>query len=374
LLGALHGHSGLPLSARLLAMLHLFADELDPARTLLEKELRVSSEEGDEMQVARTLPRLAALEVRSGSWAVAEAHLRQLENVVERTGQSGVGCKGLTVTAYLDTLRGREVAARAAGEGALAVAVEGGEAWQIADTLAMFGFLELSTGQLAAAGAQLDRAEEINQRIGFGEPGILRHHADHIESLIGLGELDRAAAALERFEQQAQQTGGAWALATSARCRGLLLASEGDLAGAQRSLERAVDEHERLPIPFELGRTLLCLGQVLRRQKQRTAARESLGRALEIFETLGARLWADKARAEFERTHVREAPHELTPTEERVAGLAAAGLTNKKIAERLFISPKTVESNLARVYRKLDIGSRAELGARMAEREHVRNT
>ena len=100
------------------------------------------------------------------------------------------------------------------------------------------------------------------------------------------------------------------------------------------------------------------------------AARELLERAAEIFETIGASLWAGRARAELARTHVREAPLELTPTEERVAELAAAGLTNKTIAERLFVSPKTVEGNLARVYRKLGIRSRAELGRVMAEREH----
>ncbi|HXF97701.1 MAG TPA: helix-turn-helix transcriptional regulator, partial [Gaiellaceae bacterium] len=67
--------------------------------------------------------------------------------------------------------------------------------------------------------------------------------------------------------------------------------------------------------------------------------------------------------------HVREAPDELSPTEERVAALAASGLTNRQIGERLFLSPKTVEANLARAYRKLGIRSRAELGARMAARE-----
>ena len=81
---------------------------------------------------------------------------------------------------------------------------------------------------------------------------------------------------------------------------------------------------------------------------------------------MGAPLWAEKARAELDRTHLREAPRSLTPSELRVAELAASGLTNKRIAERLFMSPKTVEANLARVYAKLGIASRAELGARMA--------
>ena len=92
-------------------------------------------------------------------------------------------------------------------------------------------------------------------------------------------------------------------------------------------------------------------------------------RALETFETIGARLWAARAQSELERTGVRHsAGDELTPTELRVAGLAAQGLTNRRIAETLFVSAKTVEANLARIYLKLGIRSRAELGAAMVER------
>ena len=89
--------------------------------------------------------------------------------------------------------------------------------------------------------------------------------------------------------------------------------------------------------------------------------------ALAVFEGVGASLWAKRARAELARVPVRRAPGDLTPTEERIAALAATGLTNRVIAEQIFVSPKTVEANLARVYRKLGISSRAELGARMAE-------
>jgi DNA-binding NarL/FixJ family response regulator len=154
-------------------------------------------------------------------------------------------------------------------------------------------------------------------------------------------------------------------MATAGRCRGLLLVARGDPTGAVTQLQQALSHHHRIDMPFELARTLLCLGRVQRRAKQRKEARETLTRALEIFERVGAPLWADKARAELDRTHMREAPSTLTPTEQRVAELAAGGLTNKRIAERLFMSPKTVEANLARVYAKLGIASRAELGARM---------
>ena len=122
---------------------------------------------------------------------------------------------------------------------------------------------------------------------------------------------------------------------------------------------------------MERARTLLVLGQVLRRRKQRREARAAFEEALDVFEHVGASSWAARARDELARVPVRRAPAELTPTEERIAGLAATGLTNRVIAEQIFVSPKTVEANLARVYRKLAIRSRAELGRAMAERERA---
>jgi DNA-binding NarL/FixJ family response regulator len=104
-------------------------------------------------------------------------------------------------------------------------------------------------------------------------------------------------------------------------------------------------------------------------------ARDALTKSIAIFEELGSPLWAEKARAERGRLGLRKgAADELTPTEETVASLAASGLRNREIAERIFVSPKTVEANLSRVYRKLGIHSRAELGARMAERERLTKT
>jgi DNA-binding NarL/FixJ family response regulator len=100
---------------------------------------------------------------------------------------------------------------------------------------------------------------------------------------------------------------------------------------------------------------------------QKKAAREALDQALAIFEELGARLWADKARAELARISGRRASgDELTETETRVAALAAQGSSNKEIASALFMGVSTVESHLSHVYRKLGIRSRAGLGARLA--------
>jgi DNA-binding CsgD family transcriptional regulator len=201
---------------------------------------------------------------------------------------------------------------------------------------------------------------------GVGEPIGVLFLPVALEALVQLDKLDRAEALLDTFQRRARELDRVWALATGERCRGLVLAARGDLSGAAERFRQSLVEHQRLEMPFELARTLLCFGQVQRRRKLRKEAREALGKALEIFDRLGSPLWAAEARAELERTHVRVAPAELTPSEQRVAELAGSGLTNKQIAERLFLSPKTIEANLGRAYTKLGIGSRAELGAKMA--------
>src|SRR6266516_4253057 len=137
----------------------------------------------------------------------------------------------------------------------------------------------------------------------------------------------------------------------------------------QRSdCEQALAEHGRIAMPFELARTMLVLGRLQRRRGRRRDAKASLEVALEIFTNLDTRLWTEKAQRELARLGIRRgAGVGLTPSEERIAQLAASGQTNRQVAAAMLISPKTVEANLARVYQKLDIRSRAELGRRMAE-------
>jgi DNA-binding CsgD family transcriptional regulator len=233
--------------------------------------------------------------------------------------------------------------------------------------LRALGFLELSLGNTAAAVPLLARAVDNAESFGIREPGVYRVHADLIEALIGTGELDRAEAVLDGFERHARTSAITWSLATSARCRGLLLAARGDVDAAERSLEAALREHERLPMPFERARTLLALGLLQRRRNRRRRADDVLAQALAVFDELGAPLWAARTRSELRPLGGRPTSRvALTPAEQRVADLAGSGLTNRQVAAALYISPKTVESSLARVYRKLEIRSRAELGAHSA--------
>jgi DNA-binding NarL/FixJ family response regulator len=118
--------------------------------------------------------------------------------------------------------------------------------------------------------------------------------------------------------------------------------------------------------PLELARTLLSLGRVRRQAQHKRAARETLERALEIFEQLGARPWVDRTRSELRRIGGRIASaHELSETERRIAELVVAGCRNRDVAAELSLSPNTVAWNLSKIYRKLGVGSRTELAARV---------
>jgi DNA-binding CsgD family transcriptional regulator len=202
---------------------------------------------------------------------------------------------------------------------------------------------------------------------GFGEPALFRFHGDAIETLLALGQTEEAAALLAELEEQGRALERVWALTVASRCRALLNAAAGEFDRAYEELDRALELHERLQEPFERGRTLLVLGTIQRRDRKKRAARESLERALAVFDELGASLWSEKARAELARIGGRaSAPGALTPTEERVATLVAAGRTYREVADALFVSPKTVQWNLSKIYRKLGVRSRGELAAKLA--------
>jgi len=233
-------------------------------------------------------------------------------------------------------------------------------------SVGVLGRLELTLGQAEAAARYLSELPDQLLARGLNDP-TQPIWPDAIETLIALGDLERAGLYLDAFEQNAQKLTSGWASACVARCRGLLCAAEGDLDGAFAAFDRSLLQLDRTPFPLERGRTLLCQGAVRRQAMRKRAAREALEQALALFEELGARLWAEKARAELGRISGRRAEgDELTETEARVAQLAAGGRSNKEIAAELFMGLSTVEAHLSHVYRKLGVRSRAGLGARLA--------
>ena len=223
------------------------------------------------------------------------------------------------------------------------------------------GLAELASGETGSADRHLTEALEVFERVAFREPAIWRVDGDAIEAALAVGDVDRAQGLLARFEECAARSGIPWSLAVSARCRGLVLAARGDLDAAAEACERAVVEHEHCPMPFERARTLLVQGRLLRRLKKKRQARLALDEARELFAGQDAETWLARVDDELERVAVRRAPSELSATELRIAQLAADGLSNQAIAGQVFVSVKTVESNLKRAYRKLGISSRAQL-------------
>ena len=155
--------------------------------------------------------------------------------------------------------------------------------------------------------------------------------------------------------------------AAALRCEGALAAARGDRVAALTALDAAIEQHARTSLPFEAARTAMVRGVVERRGRQKRTARASLEEAIDTFESLGAPLWAARAREELARAGGgREGATTLTPTEERIARLVGEGRTNREVADALFVSVKTVEANLTRIFHKLGVRSRADLIRREA--------
>ena len=351
-----------------------YTDDFDAARRHLEAAHRAALEEGDDSSLPDILAHLAELELWAGKWDLADQYAGKSLKAAEQTGQEASRAINLYGVALVGAHRARVEQARGHAEEALAVGERIKSPWVMGISLWVLGFLDLSLGDLPAVDRHLTRADEIGESIGLVEPGQWRFHADHVEALVGLGELERAEALRDRLEERGRAVDRPWALATAARCRGLLLEARGDRDGALAAFTEALREHERLPVPFERARTLLALGSVQRRANQKRVARESLDEALAIFDELGAPLWAEKARVELGRIGGRAVARrgELTATERAIAELVAAGQTNDEVAAALSLSPRTVQWNLSKIYRKVGVRSRTELAAALPGVEQAR--
>jgi DNA-binding CsgD family transcriptional regulator len=306
---------------------------------------------------------LAQLECWSGNWPLAAEYAERSFELAEQVGQGFGGPPAMR--ALIDVHLGNVERARET-IGTRLAEIEGNP-MAIALYLRVLGLLELSIGEPAAAAKQLSGALAAAESCGIREPAVYRVHADLVEALIASDDLSGAETILADFEARAEASPIPWSLATSSRCRGLLLAAHAKLDEAAQSFERAMVAHARCPVRFELARTLLAYGLLQRRKNERRLADESLTQALSLFDDLGAPLWAARARRELRPIGGRPTSRlTLTSSEQHVAELAASGMTNREVAAALSISPKTVEATLARAYRKLQIHSRAELGARIA--------
>jgi DNA-binding CsgD family transcriptional regulator len=361
-------HPGMGTGRLPLAITLKWMDRFAEARDLLTSLYRDHVEHGDEGSLTPVLFGLGELECWTGNWEAARRYAGEAHAVAARIGQPITERIALSLDSMVDTYVGNVDAARANAEASLGSSDRVDDPRFLIRDLKTLGLLELSLGRAKEAALYLDRALGLEQRAGY-DPAALRLVPDAIEAMLALGRIDDAAPLVDDLEKHGLRFDRPWSLATGARCRGILEASVGDMAAAETALERALGEHERLPDPFERARTQLAIGVVLRRDKQKRRARESLGRALAKFEELGAALWAERTRTELARIGGRApSPLELTPTERQIADLVVQGLTNREVGASLFVSEKTVETNLTRIYRKMSVTSRRELSRLLRSR------
>ena len=232
----------------------------------------------------------------------------------------------------------------------------------------VLGTLELALGDPGAALPHLRRAHELRDATFVLEPAMRFELGDLVEALLATEELEEADQVLGAVEARARALDRTWALAVIERGRGLVLATRGDLDGAFAAFQRALGEHAGVTDPFQHARTLLALGRTQRRAKQRGAARATLEDTLTRFETLGAPLWAEQTRAELARIGGRTGSRgELTEAERRIALLVVEGRRNREVAAELYLTEHSVETALSRIYRKLGIRSRGELGRALSK-------
>jgi DNA-binding CsgD family transcriptional regulator len=336
-------------------------DRFEESRSWLQSMWTAAIDEGDDSALPITLGHLATLECWAGDYDLALEYA-----VAGREHASRMGVRApMPQSAHVLALAhlGRLDEARSLAEGDVAADQSVGFTAAIALHLRSLGFAELLAGNPAAAAEHCLRALAISsEEIGIAEPAILRLHGDAVAALVALGRIDDAWRLTRDLDSVTQTNHLPWSTAIAGRCHGLLKAAEGDVPAALEILYQSVIDHQLLPMPFEQARTRLLLGGVLRRSGKRNEARAELEAARDVFDRLGTPIQAEQARVELASLGGRPGrTGTLTPVEQRIATLVAAGQTNREVAATLFLSVRTVESHLGRIYRKLGLRSRTEL-------------
>jgi DNA-binding CsgD family transcriptional regulator len=329
------------------------------ARIAAERMIATLRAEGIVTAIVGALPLVAWCEVairrlRGAQASVAEGLelSRQLAYENDETGFLGVQARILA-------LQGDEEGCREVADDALRRSVANGIGWAHRNARLALAELELGLGDPRAALAHFDQLDPAPV-----PPLVMTATPDLVDAALRAGDRDRAIAATRQFAQWAPVSRAPFMHGMVARCRAVL-AEDGDEAEAL--FREALALHADDAPPYERARTQLAYGERLRRERRKIEARTQLRAAHEIFEGLGAAPWAERARGELNATgesaRKRDAStiDDLTPQELRIAQLVAAGASNRDVAAQIFVSPKTVEYHLRKVFMKLGIASRVEL-------------
>jgi DNA-binding CsgD family transcriptional regulator len=335
----------------------------DRLRSLVD-QLRDSAGVG---ALPRVLFHLARGQATTDAWTRATANYTETVRLSRETGQTTELAAALAGRSWLESRQGAEGACRADAAETLELCAD--RSIHLLEAWALFarGDLELSLGDADAAIQQLTALTELLTRYGMGDPD-LSPVPELVDALLRVGDDAAAYELVPAYAEAADAKGQPWARARAQRAIGLITTDSIDTAfGA------ALDLHTASPDRFETARTRLAYGERLRRSGRRVDARGQLTEALAIFDGLGAVRWAARAAAELTATGapVRRSDNRwrptLTPQELQVCLLLTDGRTTREAAAALFLSPKTVEYHLRKVYTKLGIHSREELVTAMAD-------
>jgi DNA-binding CsgD family transcriptional regulator len=336
-----------------IAALHMWDDESWDAVSRRHVELGRSAGALAELPLA--LSSRAVMLTFAGELAAAGALYQELKTVTEATGDSLATDPAMSLAAF----RGNQVEASALIEATARDVVRRGEGIWLSVAEWAEAILNNGIGNYQAALAPALRAAEQNDLALSAWSTI-----ELIEAAARSGASDTAAGAVARLCEMTSASGTDWALGVEARSRALI----SDAADAEPLYRDAIERLGRTRMRVELARTHLLYGESLRRERRLGDARTQLHIAHDMFDTMGMEAFAERARRELlatGETARKRTPAatgaQLTPQEEQIARLAGEGLTNPEIGARLFISAKTVQYHLSKVFTKLGISSRSQL-------------
>ena len=327
----------------------------DGQRAILLRQVQLARAVGALEQLPIDLVALAIDDAWRGDFAGAASLIAECDAVCEATGGSPVApFAGM----FLGALRGNEEEVTPLIEATLAAAEAGGQGGAVTGAHWAAAVLHNGLGRYADA---LAAAEEATQdAIVYVSILVV---PELVEAAARAGNTEVAAGALQRLAETTQPSGNDLALGIEARCRALL--SEGD--SAEGLFQEAIDRLGRTQLRPDLARAHLLYGEWLRRQGRRLDARQHLRTAYDMLAAIGMVAFAERARRELiatgEKVRKRtvEAPDDLTAQEALIARLARDGLSNAEIGAQLFISTRTVEWHLRKVFAKLGVSSRGQL-------------
>jgi DNA-binding CsgD family transcriptional regulator len=329
------------------------------ATEVLESLVADVREQGAVSRLAYALEPLAIVQLLRGRFMDADAGVTEAVSLATDLGQDTQVVALNAIAAWLAAVGGDEISCRSLAAGVLEHRTRHPADAALASWA--LGLLHLAGGRFDEAAARLDEVCGGPARHDF----LIRAVPDHVEAAVRAGLPDQAARHLPALSGWAEQTGRPHAIAPARRCAALL-ADEDTAAGHFTS---ALELHERDPRRYDEARTRLAYGEWLHRHHRHTEAKDQLADALAAFERLGARTWASRARAELSALGDRPSAHpraldplsRLTPQELQVVRLAAAGMSDREIAARLFLSPRTIGHHLHQAYPKLGVTRRVEL-------------